>query len=128
MQDVIIIPLQLFGDHFYDMFDWLVKFSTGYWCADIVLSFFTGYLDRGVLVLDHRRIVCHYLKGWFFIDAPIAVTDVVLELGVSTSTGRASRFLRALRLIRIARLGKISQVRAGETVLGAPHRAQGHEA
>jgi hypothetical protein len=31
-------------------------------------SFFTAYWDQGILIIDRRRIVMHYLGHWFLID------------------------------------------------------------
>ena len=35
---------------------------------DILVSFRTGHFEKGVLVLDSRKIAKHYLKRWFLFD------------------------------------------------------------
>jgi hypothetical protein len=36
---------------------------------DIVLTFFSAYLDKmDTIVVNKKKIACHYLKGWFLID------------------------------------------------------------
>lgn len=71
---------------------------------DVILSFFTGYVDgEGYVVMDHRRIVKRYLKGWFAIEffTSIPVGDVV---PVSRAAVRTLRLMRLARLLRLQRL------------------------
>ena len=44
--------------------------------VDVVVTFFTGYIDEEfALVDDHSIIAYDYLRGWFFIDI-IAIVPI----------------------------------------------------
>jgi hypothetical protein len=81
-------------------------------CADIVLNFYTSYIDKeGEEVLDRRMIVKHYLKRNFVVDL-IASVPIDNFLMVFTSVGEGSgtevlSMTDMLKLIRILRLGRI---------------------
>eukprot|EP00434_Breviolum_minutum_P024619 symbB.v1.2.021740.t1/scaffold1878.1/size97411/1 len=112
--DTIILPIQFVNQGFLYEFPWLgafSKFVLAYWCCDVVLSFFTAYLERGELVTNHKAIACHYFKTWFLPDFAVTVIDIALEFSESESqTDRAStRVLRLLRLFRVIRLGKVTR-------------------
>ncbi|CAJ1436964.1 unnamed protein product [Effrenium voratum] len=120
VKDTVGIPLQLVDVEVADVFPaWtaLSAMSVFYWIGDIVLSFFTGYLERGTLVQDAPTIARHYLRTtWFLVDLAVSLTDVMLEFGHMTDSlgesATASRFLRFLRIFRMLRLGKVSRVSA----------------
>eukprot|EP00435_Cladocopium_sp_Y103_P036893 s2224_g9.t1 len=110
--DAIILPLQFVIRGFYEelpVFFIISKIEVFYWCLDLILSFFTGYLHKGDLISKRRAIACHYLKTWFLPDFVVTTIDISLE---ATGGGRASastRVLRLLRLFRVVRLGKLSR-------------------
>lgn len=88
--------------------------------ADLILNFRTGYIhtDDGEVVLTTKRIICHYLKSWFFIDLISSLPfdnlyimfsgvpegadsdSILLTLRVL----RLTKLLRLLRILRVARL------------------------
>lgn len=35
---------------------------------DIVISFSTGYMDKGIIIMSRRKIARNYLKSWFALD------------------------------------------------------------
>ncbi len=35
---------------------------------DLALNFFTGYWDRGILIMKRDVIIRHYLRSWFIFD------------------------------------------------------------
>ncbi|CAE7662893.1 unnamed protein product, partial [Symbiodinium sp. CCMP2456] len=114
MWDVIMIPLQMFELDFELQvgLDWLSRLEMVFWAVDMLLAFFTGFVDRGILILDLRRIRQHYLLHWFGIDFSILLTDFLLEFAFVESLGevKAAKFLRLIRLLRIIRLGKLTHV------------------
>ena len=89
--------------------------------ADIVVSFFTVYMDElGKPVLNHRRIADHYVRTWFVVDAlSTTPVDLVVEiLDPSSASGgvaslRLLRVLRLARLLKMVRLLKINKLLAG---------------
>ncbi|CAE7211785.1 unnamed protein product, partial [Symbiodinium sp. KB8] len=114
MWDVIMIPLQMF-DLDLDLqvgLDWLSRLEMMFWAMDMLLAFFTGFVDRGILILDLRRIRHHYLLHWFGIDFSILLADFLLEFAFVESLGevKAAKFLRLIRLLRIIRLAKLTHV------------------
>lgn len=66
--DAIILPLQFVIRGFYEelpLFFIISKIEVFYWCLDLILSFFTGYLHKGDLISKRRAIARRYLKTWF---------------------------------------------------------------
>ena len=74
-----------------------------------VLSFRTGFEEKGTYVDDERRVALHYLQGSFAIDLagsfPInLIMMLVDDDGESSATGRLNRQLRLLRIIKLNRV------------------------
>lgn len=110
--DAIILPLQFVIRNFYEelpLFFIISKIEVFYWCLDLVLSFFTGYLHKGDLILKRRAIAWHYLKTWFLPDFVVTTIDITLEASGSGRASASTRVLRLLRLFRVVRLGKLSR-------------------
>lgn len=42
--------------------------ATVFLLIDILLSFNSGYLKKGAIVMNRHLIIKHYIKSWFFID------------------------------------------------------------
>eukprot|EP00913_Durusdinium_trenchii_P030776 g28824.t1 len=62
--DAIALPLLFVNASFFEDFPALTVVSeveVGFWTMDVVLSFFTGYLHKGNLILNHKDIARHYL-------------------------------------------------------------------
>lgn len=47
---------------------------------DMIVQFRTGYLSRGMIVLERERVIAHYLRFHFIIDA---IVLIVLAVGVA---------------------------------------------
>ena len=77
---------------------------------EIMLNFFTGYYDKGVLVMERCKITENYLRGWFFIDlissAPTSIIDLSLDHG-SSGVLKSTKLLRIIRMTKYARLLRI---------------------
>ncbi|CAE7839309.1 unnamed protein product [Symbiodinium sp. CCMP2592] len=114
MWDVIMIPLQMFDLESETQvgLDWVSRLEMMFWAVDMLLALFTGFVHRGILILDLRRIRQHYLLSWFGIDFSILLTDLLLEFAFVDSLGevKVAKFLRLIRLLRIIRLGKLTHV------------------
>ena len=90
--------------------------------CDIVLQFFiafpesANYTGQGSQwVMDHRRVIRHYLRGWFGIDLVstlVAVFDVVSFTSGDSSLQR----LQVLRVLRVLRLTKLLRLLRGSRV------------
>lgn len=112
--DVVVLPLKLFEleeTAFINTMDWLTLL---FWTADIVASFLVGYIDKGITVMDPKKIARHYLRTWFFIDSIIVFLDwgfkVVKETDSGVGIGRILRFLRIARTVRLIRLFKLKRM------------------
>lgn len=97
-----------------------------FWCnrgvdlvfiADMVQTFCLPYydqLDGNRLVREHRKIVTHYLLGWFPLDfISLFPFGLLGQLARSSSLEalqgiRVIRLLRLMKLTRLARLGRIA--------------------
>ena len=97
-----------------------------FWCnrevdlvfiADMVQTFCLPYydqLDGNRLVREHRKIVKHYLRGWFPLDLislfPFGLLgQLARSSSLQTLQGiRVIRLLRLMKLTRLARLGRIA--------------------
>eukprot|EP00435_Cladocopium_sp_Y103_P074113 s223_g46.t2 len=115
--DTMILPVQFVNEDFYSLYPSLAvnsRIAVFYWLADIVLSFFTGYLKKGALVTSRRKIAWNYLRSWFLPDSIVTIIDMILEFSTNSSeANRAStRILRLLRLFRVVRLGKLTRFAA----------------
>lgn len=86
---------------------------------DTILQFFLPYKRPlklgGGEVKNHRRIACHYVETWFFIDlvSLIPIDYILLGLPVnSNDVGLlgATRMLRLLRLIKLVRILRASRI------------------
>lgn len=115
--DLVLIPLLFVQPRLYELFPSLAiesKMAVCYWLLDFALSFFTGYLEKGTLVMDLRKIACRYLSTWFVPDLTVNAIDVVMILAESMisndeSMRASTRLLRLLRLSRVVRLGKLTK-------------------
>ncbi len=77
---------------------------------DIILNFFTGYLDQsegGLLVMKCKPIAANYLKGWFTLDALSTFPFQLIELYANTQGASYNKLLRLLRLPRLYRLVRL---------------------
>lgn len=118
LRDIFFIPLQLFNIPDTYVIEWLDNASLIFWSIDIILSFFTGYYEKGRLELHHKRIACNYIKTWFFLDVVVVGIDWWFQTqqnagsaeGVArvTKSIRSARFLRMFRLIRLSKMSKVS--------------------
>lgn len=77
---------------------------------DIILNFFTGYIENGEEILQRSLVIMRYLRFWFWFDLFVTIPwDEILSFdgAGSSSTARASRALRFQKMVRILRLVKV---------------------
>lgn len=62
-------------------FDYFELFIDLWFLTEVIANFFTGYYEKGLLIMNRKKIVMNYIKGWFLIDllssAPILVISIV---------------------------------------------------
>ena len=101
LKDSITIPLQFVVDDFilrFPVLFFITQVGVFYWAADILLSFATGYLHKGTLVQDLRKVWCHYLRTWFVPDILVTFVDFLLEFSsLGESVGETAATTRILR-------------------------------
>eukprot|EP00959_Pyramimonas_sp_CCMP1952_P162371 3394914-Pyramimonas_sp.AAC.1 len=85
---------------------------------DIVLNFFTGYYDRGVIVMDQAMVANKYIRSWLWIDLVASVPVDLLSgsghlsrsgVGYNDSLLRLHSMLRLLKMGTLARLQRVTQ-------------------
>ncbi|CAJ1446599.1 unnamed protein product [Effrenium voratum] len=118
VHDLVVIPLYVFEipDSFILIFlEWCTQL---FWNFDIILSTRTGYYNKGLLIMNPRKVIKHYVKTWLILDVTLVSLDwvfVVMEASGMTVTSvaqlsRTIRFLRFLRLVRILRWVKLRRM------------------
>lgn len=122
----LTIPYYIcFNDDYADGMQSFEVIVTAFFLCDIVLSFNTGFYDKGSLVIKRREIIKSYMKLWFWIDllATFPYTWIIEAIYPPSSEStndsdvynapkiiriiRIIRFLRILKLLRLAKLKKI---------------------
>jgi hypothetical protein len=78
---------------------------------EITMNFCTGFYEKGILIMNRRRIVQKYLKTWFAMDMISSFPFSILELAntgdSSTEALKSAKLLRILRLTKYARLVRL---------------------
>jgi hypothetical protein len=117
LYDFLFIPLSFFGlgeNWLISAMDWVTML---FWTCDMVLSLFTGYVDRGATVMDPKKIAKHYLMSWFPLDVCAVGPDwAILFIGMMsdashTSAGGSGRLLRVVRVFRTIRLLRATKMK-----------------
>ncbi|CAK9007706.1 Potassium voltage-gated channel subfamily H member 2 (Ether-a-go-go-related gene potassium channel 1) (ERG-1) (Eag-related protein 1) (Ether-a-go-go-related protein 1) (MERG) (Voltage-gated potassium channel subunit Kv11.1) [Durusdinium trenchii] len=120
--DIIVIPLRFFNlPDWWSFADAMNVVTLCYWNMDILVSFFTGYYHRGILVMKPRRIAVHYLRTWFLMDVTVVTVDWILTALASQQEGTGAagvvRLSKTLRLLRFVRLMRMFRLLRGNTLL-----------
>ncbi|UPR04789.1 cyclic nucleotide-binding domain-containing protein [Chloropicon primus] len=95
----------------YKTFDTIIDF---FFCADVILNFYTGYIDERLdtIILKRDKIVTHYLKTTFILDLLASFPyELVQGIFVLNLTGvlRLWRLTRLMRLLRLQRMFRYSK-------------------
>jgi hypothetical protein len=114
-----------------DIVFWLNMAVNCLFACDIVLQFFLMYHEDhvgGQWVANHRRIIRHYVGGWFVIDICSTVPMDVITTAIGLGGGdklRIVRVIRLLRLLKLARLLRASRIfKRWQTLLTIPFYLQ----
>jgi hypothetical protein len=74
--------------------------------CDIILTFYTAYYDQDDnLVVNKKKIACHYLKGWFILDF-VSIIPVSYMLQTDNNYTSLVRLSRLPRLYKLIKMGK----------------------
>jgi len=116
--DLVMIPLTLSFDvnlpNFLKYWD-VARIASFF--LDILINFNTGFYDKGLLVMDRKKIFGHYITGWFWIDLVASIPfdfihddDEGVEDGYN-STYEIFKMVKVLRFIRILRFLRIFKLK-----------------
>lgn len=112
----LIVPFRICFDAPASGLAWGIElFISLTFLADLWLSFRTAYLVDDSWVTSPSAITHHYLRTWFWVDAPAAIPLELLDIvssGSSTSSSSGLKLLRLLRLFRLLRLLKLLKLDA----------------
>jgi len=87
-----------------------------FWPVDSILSFATGYIEKGVIVLIPEQIALRYLRSWFLFDISLIFFDLLTNVIESDRTagalqlGRSVRVVRCIRTLRLVRLLRLRHI------------------
>jgi len=123
MYDLLVTPLLVFS-----LPEWLARYPMSlvvevFWSSDFVLTFFTGYYQKGFLVMERCKVARHYAKTWMLFDFTLILIDWsvdVLDLLTQGSAGEPtelSRTVRMFRLLRLVRVARALKLRRGFTAM-----------
>merc|ERR1719316_1740807 len=98
--------------NFLKVMNWVTLF---FWTADIIASFFVGYVKKGVTVMQPKMIAKHYMRTWFTIDIIIVAADWTYNMAQASNVGfgdvgRFVRVMRSVRTLRLVRLLKLKRI------------------
>ncbi len=90
---------------------WTDKLVDLVFYADIFLNFFTGY-DKGYqIIMDKKKIVRHYVRGWFVLDLVATVDwEWIGTRFVVDDNEEVPMLVKMLALIKISRLLRASHL------------------
>jgi hypothetical protein len=115
--DFVMIPISIFNPSssaFVSLMEWI---TLVYWTADMFSQFCTGYVSKGVSVMNFNKIWRNYLTHWFIFDLLIVGPDwtftiirMVAEGDNNTSSVKLLRSFRITRLLRLLRAAKMKKL------------------
>ena len=114
VHDLFTISMQVFEPPNTDISTFMQWCTLIYWSANMLISCFVGYIDKGIFVMVPHKIILHYIKTWFLIDVIVIGSDWAFSLstsadGSSESSAESSvKLLRSLRLFRMVRCSDIT--------------------
>jgi len=107
--DLTLIPVVLAWDLEYSGFIWVMAWVVvGFWTLEMCLNFISGYYNKGMPVMNPRKVTRHYLRTWFTIDLCVVSTDwlsLILQ-EVTTDEGGSS----SLKILRFAKLSRLLRI------------------
>lgn len=72
------------------------------------MNFFTGFYEKGILIMDRKSICKKYLMTWFILDIISSFPFSIIELANNNNT--SSKALKSTNLLRILRLTKYARL------------------
>eukprot|EP00929_Paragymnodinium_shiwhaense_P096053 TRINITY_DN5749_c0_g2_i1.p1 TRINITY_DN5749_c0_g2~~TRINITY_DN5749_c0_g2_i1.p1 ORF type:complete len:1105 (+),score=224.49 TRINITY_DN5749_c0_g2_i1:161-3475(+) len=97
--------------YFIHIIEYLVE---GFFYADILVTFNTGFVLSGHLHTDRRDIARHYLSFWFWIDVA-ANLPLEMMLSISKDDRKSLKFIKWAKLPKLLRLNKLQKFTKGQS-------------
>lgn len=114
--DILVIPMLVFEMEDTIVTDTLGMTSAIFWTLDLILQFFIGYHDQGVIEMRPRHIAIRYSRTWLAPDLLITALDwCYLSVSYAGGTrvvrlGKSFRVMRLLRVVRLVRFLKMARM------------------
>merc|ERR1719456_943020 len=84
-----------------------------YCWMDMVMSFRTGYVEAGHLIMDPKKISKHYLQFWFWVDLVANFPFEALVQGMTKQGRKGVKLFKWFKIPRLLRLGNLRKVLRG---------------
>mmetsp|Transcript_39799 Transcript_39799/g.104115 ORF Transcript_39799/g.104115 Transcript_39799/m.104115 type:complete len:997 (-) Transcript_39799:35-3025(-) len=122
LYDLVVVPYRVvFGALPKGLYWYVDSFINLVFMIDVVLCFFTGYVEKNwQLQTDPRKVALHYARTWFLVDLVACLpVDLILRFLASESQEssaqvnsvlRIAKYLRFSRLLRMLRAMKMRTV------------------
>lgn len=111
LYDIVGIPLDAFEPAPNGFTSFMDYTTLTFWTLDILMSCITGYVHRGVTVMDPWLILRNYLRTLFLMDLVVVGPDWIFLIAMSgsdeDSNGPGSGSNRLVRIMRVARLARL---------------------
>lgn len=102
---VTMVPIMVgFSFEDWSHLDTMNSFVDVYFIADMVLTFRTGILANGEVVMDYREVAHHYFQTWFLIDV---ASNFPLSLFVKTTARKSIKIVKLQKLPKLLRIGRL---------------------
>jgi len=120
--DIIGIPMDAFEPEPNTFTQFMDYFTLVFWSADIFMSCITGYVARGVTIMDPKLIIKNYLRTLFLMDLVVVGPDWIFLIVTLASQGSnnaidagqgSNRIIRVMRVVRLARLLRLVKLTRG---------------
>ncbi|KAK3240332.1 hypothetical protein CYMTET_49822 [Cymbomonas tetramitiformis] len=74
---------------------------------DIVMNFFTGYYDRGMIIMDQTQVGQQYIKSWLLADVLSSVPYDIIFMTDDMISGAENDVFRLHTLLRLMKVGRL---------------------
>ena len=117
MYTAIIMPFRIafYSVYFWDFWTILEFCIDGLFFVDVTVNFFSMYYkSNGRLVTQRRKIVRHYLVGWFILDIfaciPFSIVDYFDRSSASLPQQKYNNMIRLARVPRMYKLFRVVRI------------------
>ncbi|KAF0686236.1 Aste57867_21941 [Aphanomyces stellatus] len=105
----VMMPLDLAFDKYMESLSWpapLETFFDVYFIIDIVLTFRTGFIASGEVVMDAKEVAKHYAESWLVIDI-VSNFPFKYLMDNATSNPKSVKFLKLQKIPKLLRFTRL---------------------